>query len=73
MNLADIIRSFRPNMTRKQLKVARAKLRRAGVTRLHKDTRGAYTIAVGADVVADTRADIGTIVVQVASMIASAS
>lgn len=68
MNLADILRSFYPRATRKELKVLRAKLRRAGVTRLHKDFRGPYTVNVGDDVQADTRADIGTIVVQVASM-----
>lgn len=65
--LADIIRSYNTtaDMTRNQLKVARARLRRAGVTNLNKDIKGPYTINPVADTVTDARADLGTIVAQV--------
>lgn len=68
MNLAQIIRAYHGALTRKQLKVARARLRRAGVTRLHKDVKGPYTVNATRDIVTDTRADEGTVVAQVAAM-----
>lgn len=65
--LADIIRSYNTtaDMTRNQLKVARARLRRAGVTNLNKDIKGPYTVNPASDCVTDARADLGTIVAQV--------
>lgn len=66
--LADIIRSYNTtDMTRNQLKVARARLRRAGVTNLRKDIKGPYTVNPVSDCVTDARADIGTIVAQIAA------
>ena len=66
--LANIIRSYNTtDMTRNQLKVARARLRRAGVTNLNKDIKGPYTVNPSSDNVTDARADIGTIVAQVAA------
>jgi len=72
MNLADLIRAYHGNLSRNQLKIARARLRRAGVTRLHKAVRGPYTIAPAQDVVTDTRADLGTVVAQVAGIVRAA-
>lgn len=66
--LANIIRSYnQSDMTRNQLKVARARLRRAGVTNLRKDIVGPYTVNPVSDNVTDARADMGTIVAQVAA------
>lgn len=68
--LANIIRSYNQtgNMTRNQLKVARARLRRAGVTNLRADIKGPYTINPVSDAITDARADMGTIVAQVAAL-----
>lgn len=69
MNLANLLRAYHgADLTRMQLKVLRARLRRAGVTRLHKNVRGPYVVAPTSDAVLDTRADDGTVVAQVASM-----
>lgn len=66
--LADIIRTYRQtDMTRNQLKVARARLRRAGVTNLRQDITGPYTVNPTSDAITDARADMGTIVAQVAA------
>lgn len=69
MNLAEIARTLRPSLTRKELKVVRAKMRRAGVAGLSKTVRGPYTVNTSADVASDARAEQGTIVAQVAAMI----
>ena len=55
-------------ITRNQLKVARARLRRAGVTNLRNDIKGPYTINPVSDAITDARADMGTIVAQVAAL-----
>lgn len=68
MNLADIIRAYHGNLSRKQLKVARARLRRAGVTGYTTEITGPYTVSVVADTSTDARADYGTVVAQVAAM-----
>lgn len=66
--LADIIRTYNQgDLTRNQLKVARARLRRAGVTNLRADIRGPYTVNPTSDAITDARADMGTIVAQVAA------
>lgn len=67
--LANIIRTYSNTgtMTRNQLKVARARLRRAGVTNLRADITGPYTVNPTSDNVTDARADMGTIVAQVAA------
>ena len=67
MCLADLIRAYHGNLTRNELKIARARLRRAGVTRLHKTVKGPYKVPYAADAVIDTRADIGTVVAEVAA------
>lgn len=71
-SLADIIRSYRgASMTRNQLKVARARLRAAGVTNLGTG-RGRYTVNPTSDLQTDRRAEIGTVVAQVAAMAVAA-
>lgn len=69
--LADIIRAFHgTNLSRNELKVLRAKLRRAGVTNLnHARHNTAYTVNPSIDAATDFRAEIGTIVAQVAATV----
>lgn len=68
--LADILRTLRPTLSRKQLKVARAKLRRAGVSNLNHAKRNApYKVDVTTDMRSDKRAEGGAIVVQVAAIV----
>lgn len=65
--LADILRTAAGrNMTRNELKVARAKLRRAGVTCLNKERTGAYTVDTSQDFATDVRAVEGTVIAQAA-------
>lgn len=72
MNLADILRTFNPRATRQDLKVARAALRRAGVTNLNHARRNApYRVAPDAGRVTDARALAGCVVAAVAAEIAS--
>lgn len=71
--LADLIRTAaQKNLTRNQLKVLRAKLRRAGVTCLNKDARGPYTINPDLEAPTDVRAEYGLIVAQTANLVLSA-
>lgn len=71
--LADIIRAYHgTKISRKEMKVLRAKLRRAGVTNLNKDARGPYTVNPSLDLVTDVRAADGTIVAQVAALVLAA-
>ena len=70
--LADILRAYHGNLSRKQLKVMRAKLRRAGVTNLNNATRNApYHVNPSLDRRTDVRAEPGTIVAQVAWLVAA--
>lgn len=63
-NLADLARSLvSPTLTRNQLKVIRARLRRAGLTNLSHEASGEYTVNVSLDVSTDVRATAGTILV----------
>lgn len=66
--LADILRAYHSaTLTRNQLKVLRAKLRRAGVTNLNGARHNtAYTVNPSIDVATDYRAEIGTVVAQIA-------
>jgi hypothetical protein len=66
-NLANLIRAYHGKMSRNELKVARAKLRRAGVTCHHKSVKGPYTLNPATDKRTDTRADEGTVVAQIAA------
>lgn len=68
--LADILRAYHgATLSRNELKVLRAKLRRAGVTNLNNARRNApYHVDETVDVRTDTRAEEGTIVAQVAWM-----
>lgn len=68
--LADILRAYHgTNLSRNELKVLRAKLRRAGVTNLNNARRNsAYTVNPSLDVQTDYRAEEGTIVAQVCAM-----
>lgn len=69
--LADLLRQYATsNLSRKQLKVLRAKLRRAGVTNLNNARRNSpYTINPAIDAQTDWRAADGTIVAQVAAAV----
>lgn len=70
MTLANIVRAYHGNLSRNQLKVARARLRRAGVTNLNKARRNTpYHVAPAADLQTDERADDGTVVAQVAATV----
>lgn len=72
--LADLIRTAaQSNLTRNQLKVLRAKLRRAGVTNLNKDARGPYTINPDVEGHTDVRAEYGIIVAQTATLVTTAA
>lgn len=63
-NLANIARALNPNITRNELKVLRAKLRRAGLTGRPAHTRGEYTVNTSSDVATDARcAEGGTVIV----------
>lgn len=68
--LASILRAYHSaNLSRNELKVLRAKLRRAGVTNLNGARHNtAYTVNPTIDAATDYRAEIGTIVAQVAAM-----
>lgn len=70
--LAAYFRNLLPvNPTRKQLKVLRAKLRRAGVTNLNAARRNPpYAVDFASDARTDRKADAGTIVAQVAAIVA---
>lgn len=69
LTLADIIRTIHGNLSRKQLKVARAKLRRMGVTNLNQARRnGPYSVDVTTDLVSDRRAQGGNVVVGAAAV-----
>jgi hypothetical protein len=63
-NIAQIARTIHGNLTRNELKVLRARLRRAHMTNLTGEASGPYTINVSADVVSDARTvDPGTALV----------
>lgn len=63
--LANIARTvIASNLTRNELKVIRARLRRAGLTNLTKSHTGPYTVNTSLDVATDARAVQGTILVQ---------
>lgn len=62
--LADIARTvIASNLTRNQLKVVRARLRRANLTNLSGRANGPYTVHTALDVPTDVRADAGTVIV----------
>lgn len=68
MTLAQMLRTFKPLATRQELKVARAALRRAGVTNLNRSRRNApYRVAPGAGRVTDARALAGCVVASLAA------
>lgn len=67
MTLADIIRAVRGNLTRQELKVQRAKLRRRGVTNLNRARRNApYHVDPTTERRTDHRADSGVVVISAA-------
>lgn len=67
MTLADILRAQHGNLSRNQLKVARARMRRHGVTNLNNARRNPpYHVNPTIDRRTDRRAEIGTVVAQVA-------
>ena len=69
ITLADTLRAYHGKLSRKELKVLRAKLRRAGVTNLNNAKRNApYALNPSTDKRLDRRAASGTIVAQVAAM-----
>lgn len=72
LTLAEIFRAANPNVTRKQLKVMRAKLRRAGLTYLDKATRAPYEIDSQSDA-RTKRTATQAIVTQAAAIIARAA
>lgn len=65
LTIAAIIRNLtNANLTRNELKVHRARLRRMGVTNLNKARRNApYKIIATSDERSDKRADAGVVVV----------
>lgn len=70
MTLANLVRAYHGALSRNQLKVARARLRRAGVTNLNNARRNSpYHVAPALDAQVDPRADDGTIVAQVVSTV----
>jgi hypothetical protein len=72
--LANLIRSIHGNLSRKELKVLRAKLRRAGVTNLNHARRNApYAVDASTVEKSDARAEGGAIVVQVVAMVRDAA
>lgn len=68
--LAAILRAYHGvKLSRNELKVLRAKLRRAGVTNLnHARHNSPYTVNPSLDSQTDYRAEDGTIVAQVAAL-----
>ena len=70
MTLANLVRAYHgADLTRNQLKVARARLRRAGVTNLNRARRNApYSVCPTVDLHTDPRAEEGTVVAQVAAL-----
>lgn len=70
MTLATLVRAYHGNLSRNQLKVARARLRRAGVTNLNRARRNSpYHVCPTLDARVDARAEDGTLVAQVASQV----
>lgn len=66
MTLADILRTAAAsNLSRNQLKVARAKLRRMGLTNRNPAEKGPYAVDVHSDN-ATSRNDAGTIIASAA-------
>lgn len=65
MTLADILRTLAVrNLSRQELKVQRARLRRKGLTNLNHARRNApYAVAPHLDVVSDRRAEPGVDIV----------
>ncbi len=61
--LADIIRTINVTASKNDIKVARARLRRLGLTNHASRAKGPYTVAAHLDVPTDTRADAGTVIV----------
>lgn len=75
MNIADIIRNIKPTASKNEIKVLRAKLRRAGITN-HAieavNTNRPYTLWAHLDTVTDIRAENPQIVIDfVANLIAA--
>lgn len=69
MNLADIARAIHGNLSRNELKVVRARLRRMHLTNLTGDASGAYTINVRGESVTDARTvDMGAVIVAAIAM-----
>lgn len=67
LTLADIIRNLHGDLSRKQLKIMRAKLRRMGVTNLNNARRNApYAVDASTVEQSDLRAEGGAIVVAAA-------
>lgn len=67
MTLADIIRAVHGNLSRQELKVQRAKLRRRGVTNLNRARRNApYHVDPVSVERTDHRADAGVVVISAA-------
>lgn len=62
--LANIIRTFNPTASKNDIKVARARLRRMGITNKTNEVHGPYTVNVTLDTATDKRADAGTVIVQ---------
>ena len=71
MTLADLIRAYHgATLTRNQLKVARARLRRNGVTNLNRARHNtAYAVSPVVDAAIDPRAEEGTVLAQVVAMV----
>lgn len=64
-NLANIARAINPSLTRNQLKVVRARLRRANLTNVGGNASGEYTVNTSLDVATDCRCAVGgTVIVQ---------
>lgn len=72
--LADILRAYHSaHLTRNELKVLRARLRRMGVTNLNHARRNSpYHVNPSVDKRTDVRAAEGTVVAQVAAMVRAA-
>jgi hypothetical protein len=73
--LANILRTVSPtSLSRKQLKVKRAQLRRAGVTNLNGARRNSpYAVDTSTETRSDKRAQGGAIVVAVAALVSGAA
>lgn len=71
--LADILRTVaNRTMTRNELKVARARLRRMGVTNLTNEASGPYTVNTSLDTATDARAEAGTLIASAAVLAVAA-